>query len=383
MSTLRTVTVLLAFAVAFVGSLEVVRRGLERLDGPDRPVGLNVAGIFLGSLEEIRTSRASRPGSVTVAFLGDSISLRTQRGADLPTALGRALAEPPGTRPVRLHSLAALGMGPFDWYFLADELAAARPDVVVVALSLQTFGEASRPMSRTRLSGWLAPARVPEALLGPMHWVGLRADDLLMNVAIVRAGYAEAWRRAIVVQTRFGVARDELAEWVAGLAGVDPRAVALPRLAYGLRRGRLPERDRYDRETQSQQFGTVLRGVEKDHPVLEVLADTLTLLRAHDVATLVYVNPINVAHMTSLGLPEGDRLARSLATIESVVVASGGVFIDLHARVPDDDAFWDAAGHMGTVDQPDALERVASSVVGPLRELVEATGQRSVRTGSR
>ncbi len=387
----RALTAVLCVVVFGVAASETVRlamRGLDAFGVRSPTVGLNlVPGLF----EELAAVRARAPGEEVrqVAFLGDSISI--QVGADAPTvprALREAIDAEGASPPVEVHSLAALGAGPFDYYFLADAIADARPDAVVIAFSLQSLGDFFRHLSRPRLSGWIAPRRVPSALFGPIHWIGLSADDLLMNVAIVQAWGGEIWRQLLVVQARLGAARTDLANALGARFGDDgPRRFELAHFTAERVRTRVEgpdgRRDRYDRAAERRHYGAVLDGLAPDHPVLVALADALRVLREAGVPVLVYVNPVNVEHLASLGLPADDRFAGSLATLAKVVRGAGADYLDLHALLLDA-AFRDAAGHLGTAAAPDATARIARAVAGPLLALVRPPDPgRSSRTGSR
>lgn len=370
----KIVWVGLVLGVAFVATLETSRRLLDRFEVEPRTVGLNLVPQIELELDALRDARTADPAVPRVAFLGDSISINSRGySKPVPAALRSGLAEQLGGATVAFHSLAALGAGPFDYYYLADEIADSRPHVVVMALSLQSFGKSFRDLSRSRLSGWVSGSRLVPVILGPNHWIGLTADDLLMNVLIVQTGWDESWRRLLVEQSRLGVARDSLATWAGDVLGSGgPRAFELVRFASLRRRGRLPGVDRYDAAAEHTHYGAAIRGLETDHPILTLLGETIGILRAADVEVLVYTNPINLEHLSSLGLPQGDRLARSLATLERTVVASGGHFLDLHALVPEDAAYWDAAGHLGTEQVPEAMQRVADAAAPAVAGLLES-----------
>jgi hypothetical protein len=364
----------LVFVVAVSEALRLEVQVLDAYGVRAAAVGLNLVPVLFEGLREIRDVR---PGSEArhVAFLGDSISISVHGGTGtVPRALRRELAETNGADAFEIHSLAALGTGPFDYYFLVDEIVSAEPDQVVIAFSLQSLGELFRSLSRERLSGWVAPSRLLEVALAPTHWIGLTADDLLMNVAIVNARGGEVWRQLLVEQARLGVAREQLAAWLGEtLGGSGPQLFEMAAYSAQQRRARVDhERDRYRADAERRHYGAAFVGLEEDHPILVVLASTLETLSDAGIPTLVYVNPINVEHLGELGLLEDDRLSRSLTTIESVVRGAGSDYLDLHDLLPDA-AFRDAAGHLGTAALPDAPRRVGAAVAQHL----------TARTGSR
>ena len=184
-----------------------------------------------------------------------------------------------GTADVEIHSLAALGTGPFDYCFLADEIAAVDPDRVVVALSLNAFGDTFRSLSRRRISGWVAPHRLPRVSLLPIHWIGLTLDDLLLNVAIVRSGGFEPWRWLLAEQVRLDRARDALRRGLSeriGRNGVQGFEVA--RFATQRARTHVPGRERYRAASERRHYGALLGRFERDHPVLVSLRESLETL---------------------------------------------------------------------------------------------------------
>lgn len=364
----------LVFVVAAGETLRLAVQALDTHDVRSPTVGLNLVPVILEGLRKIGDARTDSQAR-QVAFLGDSISIRVEGGiTTVPGALRRELAGADGADTFEIHSMAALGSGPFDYYFLVDEIVSARPDQVVIAFSLQSLGELFRSFSRERLSGWVRPSRLLEVAAAPTHWIGLTADDLLMNVAIVTVRGAEVWRRLLVQQARLGAAREQLASWLgASLGGSGPQIFEMAAFSSAQRRTRAdPERDRYHADAERRHYGAAFARLEEDHPILVVLAGTLETLSEAGIPTLVYINPINVEHLGSLGLLEDERLARSLGTIESVVRRAGGDYLDLHDLLPDA-AFRDAAGHLGTAELPDAPSRVGAAVAHRLR----------ARTGSR
>jgi hypothetical protein len=360
----RVVLCVAIFAVALVETFRLGVSALDRFRVRKPAVGLNLVPPLFEELEAIR-SRARDSGAPRLAFLGDSISIGVlEGGLTVPGALDRDLGG-----AFEVHSLAALGLGPFDYYFLADRIAEARPDQVVIAFSLQSLGASFRSLAREDLSGWVAPARLPEVALAQTHWIGLHTDELLMNAAIVNVLGAELWRRLLVEQARVGVARKQLVHWLGEAVGRDgPR---LFELAWGVNEAKRtrtgdPSRERYNAVAERSHYGPALDGLEEEHAVLQALAGTEDVLRRAGIRTLVYVNPVNVEHLDSLGLLADDGLSRSLAAIEAVVRSRGGDFLDLHALLPDA-AFRDAAGHLGPPAAPDGPEKVAAAVAARLR----------------
>lgn len=312
----------------------------------DPVVGSSLLLALAPPLASLR-SAAAQSDARQIVFLGDSLSISTTGIAEpVPTQLRQELerARGPGAA---LHSLAALGTGPFDYYFLTDEIIAAGADEVVIALSLNAFGESFRQLGRKQVSGLVHPSQLALAGTLPLHFIGLNYDDLLMNVLIVQSGGLGLWHTLAVEQARFGAARSDLARWLGERFGQrGPQAFQLGRYTYDRQRTRVSGLDRYTADSERRHYGPVLVHLEPDHPVLAMLGAATRRLHGAGVSTLVYVNPVNVDHLESVGIAPSEELAKSLALIRSTVEGAGGTFLDLHALLPDA-AFRDAAGHFG------------------------------------
>lgn len=358
MSRLRPLLLIALFLAAVGGTLEFGRRTLDAWNVRSPAVGLNLVPQLLTGLDEIRTGREGTTER-HVAFFGDSISISMPGGTTVPHALRRALGA-----GFEVHSLAALGTGPFDYYFLADRIAEAEPDLVVIAFSLQSFGDFFRSLSRERLSGWVAPRRLLQVAIAPTHWIGLTADDLLMNALIVSVSGGEVWRQLVVEQARLGAARAELAAWLGETFGRNgPRWFALTQAASTRRRTHVPEadRDRYNAASERRHYGAALDRLDADHPALRVLADTVRTLGEAGIPVLVYMNPVNVEHLHAVGVLDDGRLHQTLATVERVIHAAGADYLDLHDLLGDA-AFRDAAGHLGPPADPEGPAQIAEAV---------------------
>ena len=118
------------------------------------------------------------------------------------------------------------------------------------------------------MSGWVASSRLLEVALAPTHWIGLTADDLLMNVAIVKARGAEVWRQLLVEQARLGAAREQLASWLGEtLGGGGPQLFEMAAFSAQRRRTLLDdERDRYRADAERRHYGAALVGLEEGNP---------------------------------------------------------------------------------------------------------------------
>ncbi len=308
-----------------------------------------------------RIAAARQEGRPAVAVLGASGLVSYPEGRRVPDRLQQRLGVP-------VESLGMPGSGPFEYYFLADEIADAGPAGVVVAVNLDHFSDAWQgAYARPQLAGRIGPARLVEAFALPLHAVGLTADRLLYYVALVQAGGYEPWYWLTLRQAQLGRARDQLEAWLQGGryeprndSGDDTperrfrqavRATTIERVFTG------PDIRHYRASSVREHYAAILDGLDVDHPVLQVLDATIARLRRDGIPVLVYVEPIEVDYLAQLGLVKGPGLSESLGRIEAVVRGRGATFVDLHALLPPE-AFRDAPGHLaydGALDGPAAL----------------------------
>lgn len=337
--------------------------------------------IMLNERLPALAATAGTPGLRRVAYLADSTAISRQKALAVDARLEKATAKITGGEPrIEVHSLATAGLGPFDYYFIAEEVIRAQPDLVVLLLNLTTFSDSwRRTFNRRELSGWIPPKRLLEAISLPLYWMGLTSDQLLLDVALEQAGLLRPWRFIRREQARVVTARNRLKLKLGEL--FENRT----EYSYGLIRARhlrnsllLEGGRRYNAKGQLIRFGPALAGVEADHPNLQLLAAAVRTFEQAGVPTLVYVNPTNIEHTRKLGVLDERGLQKTLDNVERKIREAGGDFADLHALFPDA-AFRDAAGHFtvrgGEPDGPKMLaEALAPPVVANL--LAEARGSR-------
>ena len=105
-------------------------------------------------------------------------------------------------------------------------------------------------------------------------------------------------------------------------------------------------------------------GASGDANRLHILKATLDYFHRSGIPTVVWVAPVNIDHLRSLGLSI-DGLSRSLGTIRKLVESSGAGFVDFHALLPDG-AFRDARDHVtpdGEASGATALGEVLARVI--------------------
>ncbi len=337
----------MAVAVLTVGS--TLPRSLDHLDLKDGESRLALATFYNEKTEAIRR-QPRPPGRQTVIFMGDSTVASYPPEHQVPTAVQREINRLSRRRsPIRIESLAMAGTSIFDYYFMADVISATEPDLVMIPFNVSsTSGIFWSAFSRPELSGWVEAARLPETLILPINWVGLTADRLLLYHLIVALGGFEAWSTLTDMQLRFEQVRGAVE---ARLAHRDRRNRSPEEifrgstLFYTLAHNNLEGTNRYTPARTREQFGAALHGLSADHPTLAFVAASVRAFKARGIDCFVYVTPMNIDHIRSLGLANEAGLAETLSNLESVVRASGGDFADLHG-IFRDEMFRDQPGHL-------------------------------------
>jgi hypothetical protein len=127
----------------------------------------------------------------------------------------------------------------------------------------------------------------------------------------------------------------------------------------------VPGKVRQNRQAAEKALAGVLGGIGSRAPRLVVLEALLEDLHRARIPVLLWVSPVNVEHLRSLGI-RLDGLDRSMSTVEAAVRRTGADFVDLHAFLPDA-AFRDAGDHMTANGDPDGLALVAARLVPEIR----------------
>jgi hypothetical protein len=306
-------------------------------------------------------AQAPRRGAL-VLFLGDSLAMDTSPPDDsIPTRLARALsANWLARRDLELRRVVGPGIGGFSHYFLSEEAAAARPDVVVLGLNLHWFARPwNQTVERPVLVGWLPMQRWPEAAALPLHAVRVSADLAVTYRALVASGALRAWHRLRQEQLRAVHGRRSLESWLQQRAGF-PVGLGYSTLHLTARARRVGF-ERVTREGAGQMLGEVLRGIDPGNPTLQAVDRLLARHAAAGEALVVYAAPINVEHLRELGVYDAAGVARTLALLEASARRHGARWLDLHALLPDA-AFADLYDHLETGGELDPTGRVAQEL---------------------
>jgi len=341
-----------------------------------KALDINILDFMRHQVDRMLERRPSRVPRVYV--LGDSTLISYPPGRTVPARLQKELDALGGVKNgVRVHSMAALGMTFFDQYFVADLIAEAPPDLLVINFHLPTISTHRRvDFVRPPLAGALSPRRIPEALGMPLNEFGMTADRMLLYVAIVQLGAFDTWKWLIAEQTRIARGRAELELWLGRRFSPMPRSGAAPEEAWELllqaarTQGSLEKGGRrYTASGEEHHFGPALQGVSADHETLQAVAKTLAAYRRAGIDVILYVNPTNIDNLKRVGVHDAEGLARTLASLEELAQANGAGFVDLHDLLPDA-GFRDAAGHFST-GEIDGPRRVAEALAPMVLEKLQ------------
>ncbi len=190
-------------------------------------------------------------GERLVVVLGDS-SLRWHPPLTKDETL-TAMFERDGARAgVTLRVFAHDGFDPVAYYLLVDEIAALRPEAVVLVANFQAFTDdwfRRARMKHPQLAAFVRPARVPEAMRLPLELAGVADASLIVKPVLRAVGATDLPEKIDGYRTRVrerldGVsataAKTALAE--SGLANAAPPA-ATPAPPRQCRRRARGERD--------------------------------------------------------------------------------------------------------------------------------------------
>ncbi len=360
------------FALAGLATALGISRALDHFEVEALESRLRVAAFYRDKTEALGHRPPDEP---RVVFLGDSMVASYPREHQVPVAVQNEINRiTQGRSRIRVKSLAMAGTSVFDYYFLADVISRTDPELIVIPFNLSSPSHIYRAaFSRPELAGWTPTSRISEAMLLPINWIGLTADRLLLNRAIVGLGLFDMWLWLSEEQTRFSQARgrveaqmDRHAE--RGRSPVD-RFRAASRL-FLFKRDNLDNANRFSATHTEALYGVALRGLKVDHPALVFLAASIRAFADRGIDTFVYVTPANMDHIRNVGLENSEGMARSLWNLETVIRESGATFADLHRIFPDA-MFRDQTGHLnfeGEFDGPRGLAgELAPLVIERLR----------------
>jgi hypothetical protein len=334
------------------------------------------AGRLQAKLSQIPPTPTPR-AVPAILVLGDSTVVNYEGTLNVPQRLQRVLRQESRSFDVIDDGFPGSGYGIY--LLLADEIARAAPDLVVVNFNLGSFGRgwAGRFAAvRVGASGWLSPARLPETLLVPWADIGITLDEMLFRIGLTQTGLRPIWGRTENHQSRFVKTLEPLDEAISQGLGLPREATwrgmvqLLNQRAVFLDPERRDEPQRFGRDALLATYGDALTGLTPNHPNLKRARAFLCHMQDAGIGTVVYLNPTNVDHMIAARATDAATIARTVGTIQESVERCGGRFVDLH-RLFDDDAFIDPRGHMRADRTLDAPLEIARRLRAPILEATE------------
>ncbi|HEX4340232.1 MAG TPA: hypothetical protein VH062_30195 [Polyangiaceae bacterium] len=300
-----------------------------------------------------------------VAMMGDSMIFTEWPGTSMPSWVQRELdSRQDAAHRSGVHVLSWAAWGPAPEYCMVDDIAKAKPDLLVLEVNLRLLGPAPLGIvSYTELSGHIANSRIPEAAMLPLSHAGITMSRLLFYRLIVLTKHERHFSDILQRQAMLFNVRGPLEEWLD--EKTKSRQFAARKWAWGLAlSGRLLEegttRSRDNKQHALDALGDVIGGIGEGHPRLVVLGAMIRDFEKQGIPVLVWVSPINVEHLKKLGLPT-DGIGRSMQTIRKVVEGNGARLVDLHRLLPDD-AFVDSGDHYTREGYPNGAEVVGRAL---------------------
>jgi hypothetical protein len=360
----RTAFRILSFFTAFVATAALTwRAGAFAVDvsGVARP---NMTLDLIPRVALFRNQLKRDHARVRVAMVGDSMTFTDGPGVSMPEWVRRELVARQGKRRTGVHVLSWAAWGTAPEYSMVDEIAQAKPDLLVLELNLRLLGPAPLgAVSYPELSGHIANDRLFEAAFLPLSHAGVTLGRMLFYRGVVLTAHESQFSDVLTRQAMLFDTREPLEKWLD--AKTHTRSYEDRRLAWGytLSARYLAPGTRHSRDSlphARDALGDVIDGIREDHPRLVVLRAMLRDFRRAGVPVLVWVSPINLDHLARLGLGL-DGIERSMTTIQKAVEGSGARFVDLHALLHDDD-FADAGDHYQRDGSPSGAKRVGQEL---------------------
>jgi hypothetical protein len=353
---------------AVLGGWCIVAGALRILDAHDVTyplIGLDNARITVKWIDF--TEKMGGPNQRKVLILGDSTVIAYPKDRRISDRLQQLLNadDPHGSL---VFPFAAFGISSVEYYPFTDRMAALEPDAVVYGFNLMSLSERWRDRwARTEPMGWVPKGELLNAAREPLHWWGVTFDRLLMYAGLVRLELAEPWYRYRREQVRAGDGIRDLR--VAMQARFEN--VAGPVAPLGLPNSPLPyaagDSSRYNFDTLRTEYAAAFDGLDADYPPLQLFDEVLGTFSRREIPVVVYVVPVNMEYMRSLGVVDEDGLTHTVETISAIARANGAWFVDLHDLLPDA-GFRDAAGHFAYEGSYDGPLMVARRLEPLLRE---------------
>ena len=343
---------------------------VDELDIPRPNLTLDLVPRVVAFRNSMKHDRAR----FRVAMMGDSMIFTEWPGKSVPSWVEDELKSREGTPRTSVHVISYAAWGTAPEYCMADEIAKAKPDLLVLELNLRLLGPAPLGIvSYPELAGHIANDRLLEAAFLPLSHAGITLGKLLFHRSIVLSQHELHLRDIQMRQAKVFHLRETLEEWLDAKTG--RQDYSMRKFAWGiglsnryLERGKKRSRDNPSHARDA--LGDVLDGIPEDHPRLVVFGAMLADFKRRGVPVLVWVSPINLDHLNSLGL-DTSHVDASISTIRKIVERHGARFVDLHALLHDAE-FFDAGDHYTREGSPSGAQLVG-------QELGQAIGREEDR----
>jgi hypothetical protein len=372
--TFRVVSIALGF---LLGSASIVGLVMQTT----RAASLDPGQSKLDSLVAIESllaklaTGAQEHGALRVAFLGDSTVHSAIQAKSLPFALDQRMKSwQSGESSAEVYSIARPALGSVSFHFLARDIIAAKPDVIVWQLALvHTNDYWLRGNTHHEFAGRLSTLDLLEFSLLPIHELGLSLNTLLAYKFLANPGLRPIWSGLINEQSRVQKARRELEQTYSGEGKIGPEKYFLG--LQGLRSladrfVKVDGRQRSSRGWAVDRLGEALKGIGPDHILLRSLAKSLEIFRDAGIPVVIYLGPINIEYLRSINVVNENLLQASIQAYRDVAQKYGANFIDLHDVLPDA-SFYDASGHFRASPSLDPASRIIDGIHPILVEELE------------
>jgi hypothetical protein len=355
--------------VAAAATAYATAMGIAHLHGEDAQSATFVQTVALGAIDKTLTipAEAARP-RFSVLYFGDSLAMveapvRNSNRAvtyllrqELENTMVAAGAGQPGD--LRLIPITHSGLSVWSLYYMADRIAALRPDFVVLEFNLYNFSRFWQKRDRKILGALLPLKRLPEMLTLPTGDTGLAMDEWGFSKLVLATGTLPWWERVQREQERATNAywswSDRLQQWT----GKEKLEFRLLNYMEAMAKTQDPVTKRSTLEYSRKLFGPSLSGIDTGNSTFRMFSTALARLESAGIPVLIYVPPYNLDHLGQLGLLEGSRLAESIQLAREVSEQHGALFVDAHALF-DDTHFRDAMDHLNENEAVDGHKALA------------------------
>ena len=354
----------MALAVGLFLSLGMAKV-LEDSDIEAPRTNLEVLDLFQSRLVEVEAARG-------IAYLGDSTGM-SGKGAkySISGRLDTFLQKNPALPPV--VSLSEAGLGPMDFYLLAEEVSYSQPSAVILSVNLAALSHFwSQRLSHPEFATAIGGERWLEAFGLPSVVNGVKADRLILYPGLRALGLSALWREVDRYQAQFLHGWKEIGIALGSRGEVRHPESPKPRALLPVE----PTQDQVTlfeerlRQQQWNHYGKAIRGVAPNDPSLQILAATLRHWEGQDIPILMVVIPINVELVQGLGLDDPEGRKQTLDALAHVARSNSAEFLDLHDLLPEE-SFADWQGHYSLDSKPDGPSLIAARIEPVLVSMIE------------